>query len=391
MTETPRAAWRRMTALSRKHLSSLKDGPGLVVSLYVNLDPTTFAVPSARETEVQAVVDAARAEAHDAWGTLDHEGRQALEDDLERAHSYLLKDLAPDGAGAVALFVSTQHRMFDAFTLAPTVPAQGRARNQAYIRPLFEIHPSPDFAILAIDRRWAHVLVSRGGRSLHQVAEIESRARSHHKRSWLEGAVDNDTEQHVKKTAMRLHEIHRARPLEALVLACTEELMPVVERRLDAATQPLLLGRIPWDPQQDDPVDLAHAAKPLIRERERRQEEALLERLQQQVGSDAGAVGFDAVLDALNRKAVETLLLDPGVEAAGAVCGACGWLARRPGDCPACGQLMTQQQDLVEYMLRRALEQAADVRFVAFVPPHRGEPAHLAAVLRDYRTTNDAA
>jgi Bacterial archaeo-eukaryotic release factor family 10 len=384
---TPRVAWRPMTPLALRHLASIKDAPGLVVSLYVNLDPTRFALPAARETEVQAVVDAARAEAREVWERLDHDTRQALDGDLERARGYLLTKLAPDGAGAAAVFVSMQRGLFQAFTLDHAVPAQGRAGKQPYLRPLFELAHRPHFAVLAIDRRWAHVLVSRGGGPLHQVDEIESPTRGHHARSGAEQArvqraVDHDTDQHVKKAAARLLKVHRARPLHALVLACAEEIRPLVERRLHADLRPLLLGRVPWDPEQDHPVDLTRAAEPLLRKRERRQEEAILDRLQLEVGRGTGAVGADAVLDTLNRKAVETLLLETGVETAGAVCLACGWLAAREGECPVCGQVMEMEQDLVEEMLRRALEQSAEVRFLRFVPPHPGEPAHLAAVLR---------
>ena len=95
VTETPRVAWRPMTPSALRRLGSVKDGPGLVVSLYVNLDPARFGLPGVRETEIQAVVDAARAEARGVWATLDHDTRQAFEGDLERTHRYLLT-----GAGA---------------------------------------------------------------------------------------------------------------------------------------------------------------------------------------------------------------------------------------------------------------------------------------------------
>jgi peptide subunit release factor 1 (eRF1) len=120
----------------------------------------------------------------------------------------------------------------------------------------------------------------------------------------------------------------------------------------------------------------------MLREHERHQEQAVLDRLQLEVGKGSGAVGADAVIEALNRKAVETLLLETGVEAAGAVCPACGWLAATQGECTVCGQVTKKEEDLVEDMLRRALDQSAEVRFTRFVPPHPGEPAHVAAVLR---------
>gem|GEM_PF-2089860 len=382
---TPGVAWRPMTPLALKHLGTMEDGPGLIVSLYVNLDPARFALPAARETEIQAVIDAARAEAREVWETLDHDGRQAVDGDLERAHTYLLRELAPDGIGAVAVFACTPRELFEPFTIDHALPAQGRSGKQPYLRPLFEMIHWPDFAVLAIDRRWAHILVSRGGGLLHQVAEIETPAHSRREppdatQARVQRAVDHDADQHVGKATNRLFEIHRAEAIDALVLACSEEMRPVVERRLDAHMKPLLAGRVPWNPEQQDPVDLTRAAEPLLRDRQRLQEEALLGRLQFEVGKGTGAIGADAVLDALNQKTVETLLLETGVDVAGAVCAACGWLAPSHGDCPACGQVMAQQEDLVEYMLRRALEQSAAV---SFLTSHRGEPPHLAAVLRD--------
>ncbi|HEV1997272.1 MAG TPA: hypothetical protein VGR61_03960, partial [Candidatus Dormibacteraeota bacterium] len=267
VTKTPRVARRRMTPLTMRHLASIKDEPGLVLSLYVNLDPTGFAVPAARETEIQAVVDAARAEAREVWGTLDHDIRQAVDGDLERAHGYLLKALAPDGAGAAAVFACTPRGLFKAFTVDHAVPAEGRARKRPYLRPLFDLVHWPDFAVLAIDRRWARVLVSRGGGPLRQVAEIKSRTRSRNERSGaiqerLQHAINHDTDNHVKKAVTLLLKIHRARALEALVLAGSEEILPVVERRLDAHMRPLRVGRIPWNPEQQDLVDLTDAAEP---------------------------------------------------------------------------------------------------------------------------------
>src|SRR5437764_2114544 len=82
-----------------------------VLSLFLNLDPSEFATPPARETEIRSLIDAADRSVRDA-DDLSHEGRESLKQDIARAREYLS---AADYSGAhgLALFSSTAGDLFE--------------------------------------------------------------------------------------------------------------------------------------------------------------------------------------------------------------------------------------------------------------------------------------
>src|SRR5207253_2987983 len=71
------------------------DGAG-VLSLFLNLDPSEFATPPARETEIRSLIDDAERSLRDA-GQLSHAAREGLKRDIARARMYLA---AARGRGA---------------------------------------------------------------------------------------------------------------------------------------------------------------------------------------------------------------------------------------------------------------------------------------------------
>src|SRR3712207_382365 len=85
-----------------RELTRIRPNGARVLSFFVNLDPGEFAAPSARSTEISSVVDDARRRIRDADG-LSHDARKALNEDVERADSFL-RDFSPKGAHGLALF-----------------------------------------------------------------------------------------------------------------------------------------------------------------------------------------------------------------------------------------------------------------------------------------------
>ena len=66
-----------------RRLAELRPERGLVLSVFFNLDPSEFATPAARATEVNSVVTAAVHKIEEFEG-LEHDERQALRADVER-------------------------------------------------------------------------------------------------------------------------------------------------------------------------------------------------------------------------------------------------------------------------------------------------------------------
>src|SRR3954451_23368372 len=80
------------------------EGDSRVLSIFLNLDPAEFATPPARTSEISSVIDDAHRRVRDS-DSLGHEARKGLEEDVERASTFL-RDLSPKGAHGFALFAS---------------------------------------------------------------------------------------------------------------------------------------------------------------------------------------------------------------------------------------------------------------------------------------------
>src|SRR5687768_9497457 len=88
-----------------RRLAELRLGRPLVLSLYLDLDPTEFATPPARATAVRSLLDEADRKTRELEG-LSHEEKAALRASYDRAAAFLERELNSDGAHAVAVFAS---------------------------------------------------------------------------------------------------------------------------------------------------------------------------------------------------------------------------------------------------------------------------------------------
>ena len=113
-------------------------------------------------------------------------------------------------------------------------------------------------------------------------------------------------------------------------------------------------------------MPLHAAAAPVIAGHEHGRERNALDRLREGVSKGGRAVaGLADVLEALNERRVECLLLADGFEAAGCTCPQCGWVGPLDGGaCPADGTTVDCRGDIVESAVERALVQKAEVLVV---------------------------
>ena len=128
------------------------------------------------------------------------------------------------------------------------------------------------------------------------------------------------------------------------------------------------------------------AAAEKIAAHERKREREALDRVQEGLSKGArAAAGLEDVLAALNERRVETLLLEPGYEAAGCTCPQCGWVGPVDGgSCPADGTPVDCRNNVTESAVELAVVQNADV-FVLRDDDHQRElqsHGQIAAVLR---------
>jgi len=343
-----------------RRLAELRLDRPVVLSLYLNLDPSEFATPPARKTAVRSLVDEAERRLRERNG-LSHEDRVALHASLERASNFLENELPTDGAHGVAVFSSQAADLFEALKLPRAVPNQVFIGYSPLVGPLARLERRERWCVALVNRRDARIL--RGSpESLREVEQIHDEVFGQHDQGgWSQAryqrGVEKEKDDHLKNTGDALMRHFKRQPFERLIVGGPREVVTAFESKLHQYLQERLAGRIEVDVEHSNPDEVLEAARPLLEELERTREREALERL-----GERGVAGVEDVLPPLHERRVEILLLDeqfggvPGVQ-----CLVCGWLGLDGDRCPADGSELIRLDDLTEAMIELSVQQAAEL------------------------------
>ena len=371
---------------SLQRLLGLKTGGHRALSLYLSFEPSQL--PNLRERHMQAsslLDDAARRQEQDASAS--HEQRMAMREDVERVRE-LLKDereLAPESARGLAIFSCGAAGIFELVSLPGPVDPQVSVESQLLVEPLLEQAAVSGWCVLLISHRASRVFV--GDRvALVEVASVLDDVHKHHaqggwSQSRYQRGIEQETDEHIRAACELLLERLRARPFERLLIGGPAELHHRVEHKLQRDLQERLAGSFEIDVERAGAEEVHRRAQPLIEADERASEQHALQRLREGLApSDHAAVGLDEVLELLNERRVQVLLMPHAFTAAGFVCPSCGRLSTVAAPCPLDGAQPQAREDIVESAIAAALGQDAEVMVVRH---ERDElDGRLAALLR---------
>ena len=362
-------------------LAELRLERPVVLSLYLNLDPSQFATPPARKSSIRSLLDEAERRVRERNG-LSHEDKAALQASLERARAFLENDLPSDGAHALAVFASEPGDLFEALKLPRAVPNRVAIGHSPLVGPLARIARRERWCVTLVNRRDARIL--RGGPDgLREVERIHDDVHGQHdqggwSQSRYQRGIEKEKDDHLKVTCDALLRHFKSQPFERLLVGGPREVVTDLEHKLHHYLSERLAGRIEVDVERSNPDQVLDAARPLIDKLERERERDALERL-----GERGACGLEDVLPPLNERRVELLILDEqfgGVT--GVQCLECGWLGLEGDRCPADGSELVQLDDLTEAMIELAVQQSADLLAVHHEREALERHGGVAALLR---------
>ena len=344
-------------------LAELRLDRPVVLSLYLNLDPSQFATPPARKSSIRSLIDEADRRVRERNG-LSQEDRAALHASLERAKALLENDLPTDGAHALAVFASEQNDLFETLKLPRSVPNRVAIGHSPLVGPLARIARRERWCVTLVNRRDARIL--RGGSDgLREVERIHDDVSGQHDQGgWSQAryqrGVEKEKDDHLKTTGDALLRHFKRQPFQRLIVGGPREIVTDFEGKLHHYLSERLAGRVEVDVERSNPDQVLDAARPLIEKLEREREQDALERL-----GERGVCGIEDVLPPLNERRVELLILDEqfgGVT--GVQCLECGWLGLEGDRCPADGSETVELDDLTEAMIELAVQQSADLLLV---------------------------
>jgi peptide chain release factor subunit 1 len=364
-----------------RRLAELRLDRPVVLSLYLDLDPTEFATPPARATAVRSLLDEAERKVKER-DSLPHGDRMALDAALRRARAFLERELPTDGAHAVAVFASEPAELFEALKLPRSVPNRVAIGRSPLVGPLARLERGERWCVALVSRRDARIF--RGSPDgLREIEQIHDLVFGQHDRGGLSQAryqrgIEKEKADHLKNTAEALMRHYKRRPFQRLITGGPREVVSDFESKLHGYLKERLAGRIEVDVDTATPEHVLKAAQPRFEELEREREAETLERL-----GERGACGAADVLRALNERRIETLLLDEQFAAPGRQCPECGWLG--PADetrCPVDGTGLVALEDLTDAAIELALQQSAGILAVRHDPEALRDHDGIAALVR---------
>src|SRR3954449_1870491 len=348
-----------------RELATLRPEGARVLSVFLNLDPAEFAEPPARASEIRSVVDELRRVARDSDG-LAHDAKVALREDVDRIEDYLTS-FSPKGAHGVALYACGPAGLFEVIRLPRPVATRAVIDDSPLIEPLAELISTGSWCVVLVNRQTGRMFVGDRER-LDEVDVILDEVHGQHSQGgWSQAryqrSVDEDVQDHLRNVAEAAFVRFKRTPFDHLLLGGPTETLADFESKLHAYLQQRVAGRIDVDVENTSADDVLAAAAPRIAEFEHTRERNALDRLREGVARGGRAVGgLEEVLEALNERRVECLLLASDFEARGCTRPQCGWGGPLDGGaCPADGTEVDCRDSIVESAVERALVQKAEV------------------------------
>jgi peptide chain release factor subunit 1 len=346
-----------------RRLAEVRLDRPLVLSLYLDLDPSEFATPPARATAVRSLLDEADRRVRDRNG-LSHDDRTALVATLKRAAAFLERELPTEGAHAVAVFASEPAGLFETIKLPRPVSNRVAIGHSPLVGPLARTERRERWCVALVNRRDARIF--RGSPDgLREIEQIHDEVFGQHDQGgWSQAryarGIEKEKDDHLKHTGDALMRHFKESPFQRLVIGGPREVAADFESKLHRYLQERLSGRIEVDVESSSPQQVLEAARPCFEELEREREAEALERL-----GERGVAGIENVLPVLNERRVATLLLDDQFSGvAGVQCIECGWLGLEGDRCPADGARTIELEDITDAAIELALQQRAELMAV---------------------------
>jgi peptide chain release factor subunit 1 len=343
-----------------RRLAELRLDRPVVLSLYLDLDPSEFATPPARATAVRSLLDEAERRVRER-NNLSHEDRMDLEATLRRASVFLERNLPTEGAHGVALFASEPVNLFEAIKLPRPVSNRVAIGRSPLVAPLARFERRERWCVALVSRRDARIF--RGSPDgLREIEQIHDTVFGQHDQGgWSQArfarGIEKEKDDHLKNTGDALLRHFKSRPFQRLLLGGPNEVIKDFEGKLHGYLRDRVAGRIGVHVDGASPARVLEAARPVFEKVEREHEAKALERV-----GDRGVTGIEEVIAALNERRVEVLLLDEQFSGVSGVrCSDCGLLATEGSSCPADGAPMVDLDDLTDAAIELAVQQSAEV------------------------------
>jgi len=346
-----------------RDLAGFRASNGVVVSLYLDLDPSITPTAGDLSTRLSSLL--AESGRHLDRTELNHDQRKSLRADIERIRRYVDQELVRDGAHGLAVFADDCDNLWRALTLTESVADTVKVNTELHLSPLVPLVGRGEGALVtAVGRERGELYRLRGGR-LERLAELTEEQPRRHDQGGRSQAnyqrhVDHLAQEHLQRVAAELERRVRGRS-ERVVIVTTEETRAAFDSLLSKSMRSAIVG---WTTAESHagPPELLAAAAPVLESSRAQEEEQALERWREEAGRNGrAAAGWAPTLEAASDGRVELLLYRNGIRHPAFRCPRCGRLAVDDGTCPLDGTRMEATDEGLDLAVHQTLSNGGTV------------------------------
>jgi peptide chain release factor subunit 1 len=305
-----------------RRLADFRPEHGRVLSVYIDLDPSIYPTARERASQITSVLDEAAKRIEEQRDELTHDELVALRSEPERVREQLdPQTLGAGGALGLAIFACAPANLLEVIRLPHPVETRFEIARTPFVEPLARDGELEVWVVALVNSRDARIFVGDEG-GLEEVARVQDDVHSWHdqggwsQRRYQQG-IQEERKDHLDHVVDALMELLRSRPFDRLIVGGPEPIDSTFAERLHPYLRERLSGHIHPDVENSSAADVLAAAAPVFDEHRRAHEREAIERLRAGFGREGGraAAGREAVVDALEQRRVEVLMLEPGVDA----------------------------------------------------------------------------
>lgn len=334
-----------------------------VLSLYLNVDPTQQTTDQYRLT-LRSLLKNVSGEASPA--------------DVEAVERYFDFEYDWQGKGVV-VFSCQDTGFWRSYSLAVPVPSYAYVAHRPFIKPLTDVLDAYGrYGVILVESEGSRMFLFNLGELVEATGTLGEAVRrtKHGGASGVAGMRGGMTPtaarrgeaavlRNLKQVAEETEAFCDHHGCRRLVVGGTEANVSQFLDVLPKAMQGKIVGTFTVAPDAPVAEVQAHSMELIEEVAKEREGELVGEAIAGSARGSGGVVGLADTLAALQEHRAGTLLVAAGYEASGYRCQSCRYVMIDERDeCPLCGSVVEQVDDLVETMTHRALEQGVDVEIV---------------------------
>lgn len=341
-----------------RSLAGFRGQEAPVTSCYLDVDGRRHLRQQDLEHEVSTLLKSARRKAN---------GHDSVRRDLTRIEEFVKGGLDRSRTRGLAIFACSAHDLWEVIPLPVSVQNQVVINHMPAVSQLEAVNEeSAALGVLLADKQRARMFVFELGDLVEHSELMDELPRDYDSRGEKERGDtahhrDALTHHHLKHAADVALAVFQDKGFEHLVIGAPDAISSELESLLHPYLRDRLFGRVQI-PVASGVEDIRAAALEVEQQVERQKENQLVQRLREAVATGRrGVGGLAGVLDALNDRRAERLLVSKDYEAPGWRCVPCGALGIVGRSCGRCDGEMEPIDDVVEEAIDEALAQSCRV------------------------------